>query len=235
MGRVVRGATVVMALAMVGLVLGCEDDDRYRDAPRVEASRGAAPAPGGPSVGGGVGPVSGMELPPGHPPIGEAGQADRPPAPGGRAVESYGVEGPILWEAPEGWTPQPPANEMRFAQYGVAGGAEGVVFYFGPDGAGGVEANLDRWAGQFTGGPAPEVGQEDVEGMRVHRFDGRGTYDSGMAMGGGQALEDHRMLGAIAETEAGPFFFRLLGPEGAVGEQEEAFESMVASFRRGEP
>lgn len=233
--RSALGVLLIGALSTVGT--GC-DDDPFRDAPRAEATRSAG-STGGQEPGSvpqgaapGVGPVSGMELPPGHPPIGEAGAGQ--PAPAGFDAASVGRSGPIRWTAPAAWEAQPPANEMRYAQYSVSGGAEVVVFYFGPDGAGGIEANLQRWSEQFTGGPQAEIGQTEHNGVQIHTFDGRGSYDAGMAMGGGQALEDHRMLGAIAETEVGPFFFRLLGPAAAVEAQEEGFQGFVESFEHGD-
>jgi hypothetical protein len=233
MDRLIRGFVTGAMTVSFALLLSCEDDP-FRDAPRVEASSSSPAQTRAPTLEGsaGPGPVSGMELPPGHPPIGEVAQGDGQE--GAARVAAYGSGGPIRWSAPASWEQRPRANEMRYAEYGLPGGIEMVVFYFGPDGAGGVDANLQRWASQFEGGPEPIVEERMVGQMVVHTFDGRGSYDSGMAMGGGQPLADQRMLGAIAEAEVGAFFFRVVGPARAVEAQEEAFWAFVGSLEHGD-
>ena len=156
-----------------------------------------------------------------------------PPTDGGLEPEEYGQEGPVRWEAPEDWRPERRRNDMRYAQYAVGSGeatAEMVVFHFG-EGGGGVEENLQRWSGQFSDGPEPVRDTREIAGMTVHLVDASGTYDADMAMiGGAGPIEDQRMIGAIAETASGRFFFRLLGDRQAVGAQEEAFEKFLGSL-----
>ena len=151
--------------------------------------------------------------------------------------DEYGQSGPIRWEAPSQWDARPPSNDMRFAEYAVdssEGSAELVVFYFGPEGAGGVDANLERWASQLQGGPEAIREERDVEGMTVHTVDASGTYHTDMPMGGGgEPQDDQRLLGAIAEASEGLFFFRFLGDENVVTDQEEAFEAFVGSLQDG--
>ena len=54
------------------------------------------------------------------------------------------------------------AGQLKFVQEGEGlESVEAVVYYFGPGGAGGVKANIDRWIGQFEG--APSVEQEVKE------------------------------------------------------------------------
>lgn len=238
-GRGLRIAAVGVLAA--GLFCAGCDDDEFRDAPRTVAEPGS----GG---GGGLGPVSGMELPPGHPPVGgaEGGQEGGSANLGGvpapeipRATpEQFGKIGPIRWEAPETWEARNPSNQMRFAEYSVAGPAgmepaEVTVFYFGPGGGGGVEDNLERWASQLIGGREAVFGEKEVNGVRVYTVDAVGDYDSGIAMGGGAPVANQRLLGAIAETEEGLFFFRLLGAEAIVDGEEEGFAAFLQSFQRG--
>lgn len=229
---------------------GCEPDE-FADAPRATATssdgeragEGASTQPS-PS-GGSAGPIQGQDRPPGHPTLDGDSAGGSAPAPGqqmeaaGPAVErptpeEYGQAGPILWEAPSQWEPRQQTNDMRFAEYAMdsdEGTAEVVVFYFGPGGAGGVDANLDRWASQLQGGPQPIRATRDVEGMTVHTLDAAGTYHTDMPMGGAtEPMEDQRLLGAIAEASAGLFFFRMLGDEAVVTSQEEAFDEFVDSL-----
>lgn len=239
--------TLKMAALVVALgwaTVGC-DSDEFENAPRAQASASSA-AQGQAAEGrqGGVGPVSGMELPDGHPPIGENGQAGSEsavPTPNvPRATpDQYGSVGPIRWEAPANWTARPPANEMRFAEYYVSGPsgvepAELTVFYFGPGGGGGVEDNLDRWASQLQNGPDAVFGEEEINGVKIHTLDASGDYDAGMAMGGGEPKESQRLLGAIAETSQGLFFFRMLGPKQVVDGEEGAFQQFLQSFQHAD-
>ena len=61
------------------------------------------------------------------------------------------------------------------------------VFYFGPGQGGGVQANVDRWIGQFqqpNGKPSKDVahmGKKTIHGFNVTTVDVTGTY---MGMGG---------------------------------------------------
>ena len=193
------------------------------------------------------------QLPSDHPPVG-AGVApgpapsDRAPRPRkpvtGDRITTYGQAGPLRWEAPESWEGVRPSSSMRMAEYLVPGpeGSEAAVlsvFHFGPGGGGGVEANLDRWIGQFKqpdGAPSEEAARRKkitVRGMTVHLLDVSGTYNAGAAMAGGGSKADQRVLGAIVEAPAGLFFFKLLGPKATVAAHEDSFAEFVASMRPG--
>ena len=76
--------------------------------------------------------------------------------------------GGLSWTMPAGWTSKG-ATSMRAAQY-QAGDAECVVYFFGAGQGGGVDANIARWAGQFTlaGKPAlPKTTKKKVNGKVV--------------------------------------------------------------------
>ena len=138
----------------------------------------------------------------------------------------------IKFEAPKEWTKEKPSSNMRKAQYKVpdkekkAKDAELTLSFFGK-GAGGLEANLKRWSAQMGGAEGkPEV----IEGKcKVTLVDLKGTYSPGF---GGDAIEDARMLGAVVETEAGPWFFKLVGPAATVGGWKD---EMVALLKAAQP
>jgi hypothetical protein len=124
---------------------------------------------------------------------------------------------------------------MRLAEYVVPGEAEPAtitVFYFGPQGGGGVEANVKRWVGQFEGGE-PKRETKTVHGMKIHTVDVSGTYSAGMAGGNQPPKEDQRMLGAIVESPAGLFFFKMVGPSTVVTANEAGWNEFVSSFDKG--
>ncbi|MBA2661854.1 MAG: hypothetical protein H0U74_06135 [Bradymonadaceae bacterium] len=228
-------ALILLSVGAAGFNLGCKADE-FADAPSVKAPPSDSKA----------GPLApGQGLPPNHPPIGDA-QSDRVGIPSAgsaagapdRDPANYGKSGPILWQAPSGWLAVAPGNEMRLGQYNVPGPdgeepGELTIFYFGPGGGGGVDANLERWAAQLSGGEPAKRDTRTVNAMVVHTVDASGKFDAGMAMGGGAPKDNQRVLGAIAETSAGLYFFKLVGPIATLEQNEEAFEQFVASFRAG--
>lgn len=92
------------------------------------------------------------------------------------AVEDLGG---ITVSIPDGWDSEPPSNSMRKAQYrlsGDDGDAELVVTHFGMRGAGGVDANIARWKGQFADSDGGKIRKLTVSGMNVTVLDISGTF-----------------------------------------------------------
>jgi hypothetical protein len=151
----------------------------------------------------------------------------------------------LRFTAPEGWIEETPKSSMRKAQYRlpkVAGDpedAELVVFYFGGSG-GGVQANIDRWINQFTRhdgnpiGEAAKTTKKDVNGLPVTEVDVSGTYlaSSGPMLAEVKNKPDFRMLGAVAESASGPWFFKLTGPAKTVAKWRPSFDEFVATMKQ---
>jgi hypothetical protein len=182
-----------------------------------------------------------------------------PKSQNGKAVESEGLkpesahnagdsasaskEG-LSFTPPPGWIAEAPSSSSRKAQYrlprvqGDAEDAELVVYYF-PGGGGSPQANVDRWIGQFTGSSgksAPEaakINHKTVDNIPLTIVDVSGTYSDSMGsmQSGGQTKPGFRMLGAIAESKQGPWFFKLTGPERTVAKWQSSFESFLDSIR----
>ena len=154
------------------------------------------------------------------------------PALDGTAQELGGVSVTV----PKGWVTEPPSNAMRKAQYklpGDAGDAELVVTYFGTGGAGGVDANIERWKGQFAESDGGKTSKETVAGMQVTVLDISGSF-VGMQrpMGGTQAPKSgQRMLAAIVEAPNGAFYFKLVGPEATVTKWADTFDQFVKNMK----
>lgn len=152
----------------------------------------------------------------------------------------------VTYSVPDGWVKEAPASRMRKDQFrlpraeGDPEDAELVVFYFGPGQGGSVEANFERWIGQFStaeGGSAKEnatTTQREVNGRTVSILDVSGTYTAG-GMGPmappGQPKPDYRALAAIIDTPSGPWFFKLTGPQRTVEKWEESFYQFVDSLQ----
>jgi hypothetical protein len=135
---------------------------------------------------------------------------------------------------------------MRAATYvvpAVAGDKEDgecAVYYFGPGQGGSVEANVDRWAGQFEqpdGGPSRRVTQirkQKINSLAVTTIDLSGTYTgSGGPMARAKVSKPgYRLLGAIVEGLQGPLFFKFTGPAKTVAAGQASFEAMLKTLRR---
>ena len=175
----------------------------------------------------GATPGATAELPPGHPPIGDAAPATPPPAatpelpPGHPPIDNLpttppstttptAAAGPLQYTAPESWTQQTPSSRMRVDQYALPAAegddadAELTVFHF-PRGGGGLQANAVRWRRQFTtvdGQPIPDEAfrteEVTVNDLTVMLVWAEGRFQ-GMGMG---------MRSAAPEPQDG---YRMLG------------------------
>lgn len=139
----------------------------------------------------------------------------------------------IHWTAPSNWKAQG-ERPMRLATYQVQESAECAVYYFGQGQGGSVQANIDRWIGQFQGSKsAPKVEKRTISGLLVTTVDVSGAYNG---MGGPRAPEgppkpDYRLLGAIVEGAQGSVFFKFTGPAKTVADNQAAFDKMLASLK----
>jgi hypothetical protein len=256
-----RPLSTGISLAICGLCLavvtGCQED-RFADAPSATAPPASASQtaqPREPKQGGMQG-----EMPADHPPIGSSDQA-RQPGQTGQTGQAGARQGgarqagsgqamgganpsrgdlPLKWKVPSSWASVEPASSMRLAQFRVPGpeGAQPAtlaVFHFGSQGGGGVKANIERWVGQFKnpegGEPDATIKKASIDGMTVHKVDVSGTFSAGRGMGSGKPKPNYRMLAAIADTPAGLFFFKMVGPQATLSKQTDSFDSFVSSFR----
>ena len=152
--------------------------------------------------------------------------------------------GGLSWTAPAGWKSQP--QQMRAANYvipattGDSEGGECGVYFFGPGQGGSVEANVERWIGQFRapgGGVAEGLAKrssETINGIKVTTVDVSGTY---MFKAFPMAREatpkpGYRMLAAIAEGPDGPIFFKLTAPKASTDAAEKDFRKMLATLAK---
>jgi hypothetical protein len=146
----------------------------------------------------------------------------------------------IAWTDPPAWKRAPAATAMRKATYripkvkGDPEDAELGVFQFGAHG-GGIEANVERWVGQFEGTKKSDVKRSErtVNGLPVHLVEiPSGTYASGMPGGPTQPKAEYAMLGAIVEAPGGNWFFKLTGPKATVARARRDFTALIDSIKK---
>jgi len=162
------------------------------------------------------------------------GADNRPSAPPGSARE-------IVWTDPAGWQKVPSGSPMRKATYKVPAApkdpedGELAVFYFRGEG-GSTEANIQRWISQFPDAKPADTkrSQRTVSGMNQTIVEVEGTYSGGMPGGPPSAATpkaQYRLMGAVVETPAGPYFFKLTGPKKTVEAAKSTFFTLLDSVK----
>jgi len=169
-------------------------------------------------------------------PEGQLAAAD----PAADAREFTVAEGRFSLAAPDSFKRVRPRSMMVETEFSLPpiAGDEGSGRFTVMGAGGSIEANIDRWIGQFSqpDGSATKdkaaVKKLKVAGCSVTLVDVTGTYKDmpGGPFAGGRVIErtDYRMLAAIIETgDAGNYFLKLYGPAKTVGNSADGFRKMV--------
>ena len=146
-------------------------------------------------------------------------------------VSEFNFKRPASWE----WVET--TSTMRKAQLKVpdpkkSAGAEVVFFHFGEGNAGGTQANVDRWYGQFQE-PRDQIKakSESVSAgkHKVTYVEAHGTYLSGPPGGAKTSMPNHMLLGAIIEADGGSVFIKFTGSADLAGASRKDFRQMIES------
>jgi hypothetical protein len=149
------------------------------------------------------------------------------------------ANGGFSLEAPAGWKQVPPKSGIVETEFSVPSDGDAAPGRMTVMGAGGsVQANVDRWYGQFTQADGSATKDKattktlKLAGCTVTLVDVAGTFKDmpGGPFAGGQAVErpDYRMLAAIVETpEKGSYFLKFTGPGATVAKHADGFRKMV--------
>ena len=148
------------------------------------------------------------------------------------------ANGNLMFEATGDWKSVKPKSRMLEFEIEVpkveGDEANGRLTIMGAGGS--IDANIQRWEGQFgqPDGSATEAKTKEftVDEMEVTMVDISGTFTQTMGgpMSGGKKVEstDQRMLAAIIETpESGNYFVKLVGPADTIKANEAEFEKMI--------
>lgn len=133
------------------------------------------------------------------------------------------------------WTEAPTTGMFRAGTLtakveGLEAPIEAIFYHFpGPGGGGGVQANIDRWLGQFASKPESKTEEIDAGGKKITLVTATGTYNDGPPMGAKTPRENYTLLAAIVPTEDSNIFIKLAGPKDAIAKVAEGFKKMAAS------
>jgi hypothetical protein len=134
---------------------------------------------------------------------------------------------------PASWVWTKPSMQFRTLQYTVPGEgdstkqAELIVSVFVAGDGGPLDANIDRWRGQFRqeGKPVEAIRSSKTVGpLKVELVELEGEF---MAMGAPAPKANTLQLAAIVQAEGRNVFFRLVGPKETVEANRAAFDAMV--------
>lgn len=142
---------------------------------------------------------------------------------------------------PATWTPRKPSSSSRLAEFVVpttpAGAAEVVVYFFGKSMGSNVQANVERWRGQFStpdGSPVVEMIARDTTlgKLPVTTAEFRGTYRRGIGMGSADSVKTGQtLIASIIETPSGVMFAQLFGDSRRVADAKAEFVRFVRDLK----
>lgn len=146
--------------------------------------------------------------------------------------------GEFNFKPPKDWQWVETTSSMRKAQLKVGkepATAEVIFFHFGPGGGGDVQANVDRWLGQFQE-PKDQihskVEKNELGGKQVTFVQAEGTYLSGQPGGPKTPQPGSMLAGAILDSKEGNVFIRMVGPKAVVEQAQPAFRKMIEEASR---
>jgi gluconolactonase len=145
---------------------------------------------------------------------------------------------------PETWKQKAQSSEMRVAELEVPAlgddkePGEFVVFWFGERGAGGVQANIQRWIGQLEEeGRKVKIVSGEAAGGKYTLVDLKGTYNKSIGppiAKKTKRLPDWRVINVYIETDSGPYFLKLDGPEKTIAAVENDFRASFGGKKDSE-
>jgi len=159
-----------------------------------------------------------------------------------QAEEVKLAEGKLTMAAPESWEKKQPRTrivEVEFAVPAKEAKTDAARLTMMASG-GGVQANIDRWFGQFeqpnnkATKDVAKVEKMELSGVPVHVVDITGKFKDQPRGPFGPTVvkENYRMLGAIIETtNAGTYYVKLYGPAETIHENEKEFKGLIKSLK----
>ena len=151
----------------------------------------------------------------------------------------------LKFDAPKEWVSKPPSSSSRIAEFTLpkaAGDAEDaslVVYFFGANMGGNVQANIDRWVGQMaqpdgkSSSAVAKTTKLTANGLNITLVDVTGTYVAEVSPGSAEKYNKpgFRQRAAVVETSEGPYFVKLVGPAATVARWDESFMTFLKSVR----
>lgn len=158
------------------------------------------------------------------------------PAPAAMPPDAVPMPPPaeIAWTLPEGWKANPGGGMRRATfTFEAAGATHECALTSLVGEAGGVAANVTRWAGQIDLAVPPEKLRAFVDALPVLKTAaGNPMWIVDFSkMEGGRADGAPSMIAAIVRRASDTVFLKLTAPRAVIDARRAAFESLAASLR----
>lgn len=141
----------------------------------------------------------------------------------------------ITLTAPADWQRKPPNSPILIAEFALprAEGDDADGRLTISTAGGSVEANIDRWKGQFS--PQPESASQeevDVAGMKVTIVDLSGNFnDQRGPFAPGELRPGYRMIAAVIPVDGQLHFVKATGPQKTMASHADAIGVFIRSAR----
>ena len=160
-------------------------------------------------------------------------EASKPDKVGTQKDEFKEFDG-IRFKVPSGWEQvalSPAQQGFVTASFKIPQAGNDVKLTLSSVG-GGVDANIQRWIGQFQLPPGENPQQKSIQVDKIDAIwlDLRGTFDSGPALNS-QAESGMRMIGVAIPRSPRDFYLKLTGPREQLVNAEKEFRDFVKSAR----
>ena len=154
------------------------------------------------------------------------------------ATSSSTKIGNLLANVPDNWMGIRPSSSMRLMEFRLGVAADNANLAIFKNIGGTIDNNLERWSGQFgysLSDSEVNIRAENINGMLVSIISITGTYTNTMAFSSAtQPKQNYRLLGAIADTPDGLYYFKLTGPNPIITSKIEEFTRFIQSLRYDE-
>ena len=146
--------------------------------------------------------------------------------------------GILNYRVPNSWQRVQPSSAMRVDELLIdpISQTKLAIFIF-PKIPGIIEANLQRWKGQFKEGTVTDSKEQfNQADLPITIYQAEGSYlETTQPMNPRAAKEeraDYEMLTAIVELNDGAWFFKTVGPKQVIDSQRVNFNQLIKSTRR---
>ena len=144
--------------------------------------------------------------------------------------------GNLIARVPDTWKAVKPSSSMRLMEFQVGINNSDASMAVFKNIGGTIDDNLERWAGQFGFkliDKDVKITNEKINGIDFHIISILGTYKNTMAFSarGSQPKNNYRLLGAIASTSDGLYYFKMTGPNAIINSQIEEFSYFIQSLK----
>jgi hypothetical protein len=132
---------------------------------------------------------------------------------------------------PPDWEEIPPTRQFVLGEFTIPGDGGPARLTLSSAG-GGMEANLDRWRGQFSRGPGdpePQTSEVTFDGQKGTLVELAGLFSDGFSR---EQNKDWRMLGVAIPIGDTNYFIKLTGPASTVTPRREEFLKFVESAKQ---